>query len=113
MDEVTPPQSHPQILLTTGGTDQLSFSTSSEPEPWLVKVAGKKVAWAVAKLTLAQLSAPAAIAAFQQGAAFLKPLGITIIIDQAVLEKALPGLIFMLLVAAHDFMKVKTGKRWL
>lgn len=76
-------------------------------------VAMKKVGWAIAKLTAAQLAAPGAIALFQATADKLKPLGITVIIDQGVLEKALPGLIFMVLVAAHDAIKVKTGKDWL
>lgn len=85
---------------------------TAEPE-WLFRVAGKRVAWAVAKLTMAQLSAPAAIAAFQAAAGALKPIGITIVIDQALLDKALPGLIFMGLVAIHDAAKVKTKLKWL
>lgn len=81
--------------------------------PYDLRIASKKVGWGLAKLVAAQATAPAAIVAFQTVAEKLKPLGITVIIDEKILSQALPGLIFMVLIALHDWAKVKTKKEWL
>lgn len=86
------------------------------PRPPIVysgAVAMKKVAWAVGKFGVAEASTGTVIAAFEKMCAHLQPIGITVIVDHAILSKVLPGFVFMALVALHYVAKTKTGVKWL
>lgn len=100
--EPTPPAPIPEI--------DYSGLRSREWDP---AIAVKKVGWAVAKISAAKLSTPAAIAAFLHFTDYLKPYGITVIVDEAILSNALPLFIFAAMVSAHDAAKIKLGYKWL
>lgn len=74
---------------------------------YIKSVAAKKISWALAKFLIAKGSTPIVLTAWDHFSEGLKSVGITIIIDHSILSTALPGLIFMGLVASHDYLKVK------
>lgn len=87
------------------------------PPAYDPRVAGKKIAWAAAKYTLARgitpTVLPAVVAVFDKVASALKPVGIGLTVDRPVFEAALPMMVFAALVCAHDAIKVKTGTTWM
>lgn len=102
----------PQTQTLVPGIPDVTITSGNSGE-WLASVAGKKVSWAFTKLILAKASTPGALAAWTVITDALKPLGVTIIVDQDILSKALPGFVFGVLVWSHDLAKVKTGWKWL
>jgi hypothetical protein len=88
-------------------TPTVPATTEPDPNSWAASVAGKKVLWGVGKVVAALIASPVAAHAFQTFSDTLKPYGVTIMIDPAILSKALPPLIFAGLVLAHDYAKVK------
>ena len=91
-------------------TQEVKVSNSPE---WLASVAMKKIGWAVAKFAAAKASTPAVIAAFLSATEHLKPYGITVTVDNAILQQTLPAAVFAVLVATHDAAKIKTGWKFL
>lgn len=97
---------------TPENTGNLGVTTSSPGIPedssdYSPTVASKKAAWGLGKLVAAIIASPVALDAFQSLSRHLQPLGITLIVDPAILSKTLPPLIFTVLLLGHDWVKLK------
>jgi len=113
-DQPTPTNEPPTTIQpATSNPDGAPFV----PGPWDATVAGKKIAWGLAQFHVAVLMAPTLAPRLadliDKISGYTEPYGVSLSVDQAVFEKALPTLIFIVLVTLHDYAKIKTKLPWL